>query len=70
MNLWQVWPTPSDTKMKSLSVEGVAVVSGVADGKRNVVGGDLVAVLEGISSCVRDPSGVACCPTHARNLLT
>merc|ERR1719340_380858 len=45
MNLWQVWPTPSDTKMKSLSVEGVAVVSGVANGKRNVVGGDLVADL-------------------------
>ena len=45
MNLWQVWPTPSDTKMKSLSVEGVAVVAGVADGKRNVVGGDLVADL-------------------------
>merc|ERR1719474_1158183 len=45
MNLWQVWPTPSGTKMKSLSVEGVAVVSGVADGKRNVVGGDLVADL-------------------------
>jgi hypothetical protein len=31
--------------MKSLSVEGVAVVSGVANGKRNVVGGDLVADL-------------------------
>merc|ERR1711994_182863 len=45
MNLWQVWPTPSDTKMKSLSVEGVAVVSGVANGKRNMVGGDLVADL-------------------------
>merc|ERR1719242_1658109 len=45
MNLWQVWPTPSDTKMKSLSVEGVAEVSGVANGKRNVVGGDLMADL-------------------------
>jgi hypothetical protein len=31
--------------MKSLSVEGVAVVSGVANGKRNMVGGDLVADL-------------------------
>merc|ERR1712223_420922 len=31
--------------MKSLSVEGVVVVSGVANGKRNVVGGDLVADL-------------------------
>ena len=45
MNLWQVWPTPSGTKMKSLSVEGVAVVAGIADGQRNVVGGDLVADL-------------------------